>query len=283
MTIKEFRRNCVKALNNFTKNEASIIIDLFISDFMKINKTQLLLIQNDFVSKELSNYIEMVMERLQKNEPFQYILGYEEFYGYSFKVNKNVLIPRPETEELVDWIIESTKINTKKINILDIGTGSGCIPISLAKNIYNADIFAYDISKKAIDVAKENNKYHDTKVTFINQDILNKSLWKNNKYFDIIVSNPPYIPNSEKGLMHSNVLDFEPKIALFVENEEPLLFYETIADFALTNLKLGGFLYFECNEFNAKDVVKLLKRMTFKNIILKKDLSGKERMIKAQI
>lgn len=283
MTIKELLKTSVQSLSNFSKNEASYILELFICDFMKINKSQLLLIQNVFANDELKSYLIEIINRLNKNEPYQYILGNEEFYSFTFKVNKHVLIPRPETEELVEWIIETTRNITKEISILDIGTGSGCIPISLDKNIKNADVFAIDVSEKALEVAIENNSILEANVSFTKQDILDKSLWKNNEFYDIIVSNPPYIPNSEKSLMHSNVLDYEPEIALFVENNKPFLFYEIIADFALLNLKSGGFLFFECNEFNAKYVVKLLEKRKFKNVELRKDLSGRDRMIKTEL
>ena len=283
MTIKDLQSHSISLLTNFTKNEAKYIIDIFICDFMKVNKSQLLLIANVIASEKLKNYLKNIVSRLQDNEPFQYILGNEEFYGLNFKVNKNVLIPRPETEELVEWIIETSNKLDENIKILDIGTGSGCIAISLNKNLKKAEIYACDVSNKALEIANENNKILKANVKFFEQDILKKELWKNKETYDIIVSNPPYIPNSEKRLMHENVLNFEPNIALFVENKEPLVFYNTIADFALLNLKMNGFLFFECNEFNAKEVVKLLEKRKFKNIELRKDLSGKDRMIKAKV
>jgi len=283
MTIKDLQSHSISLLTNFTKNEAKYIIDIFICDFMKVNKSQLLLIANVIASEKLKNYLKNIVSRLQDNEPFQYILGNEEFYGLNFKVNKNVLIPRPETEELVEWIIETSNKLDENIKILDIGTGSGCIAISLNKNLKKAEIYACDVSNKALEIANENNKILKANVKFFEQDILKKELWKNKETYDIIVSNPPYIPNSEKRLMHENVLNFEPNIALFVENKEPLVFYNTIADFALLNLKMNGFLFFECNEFNAKEVVKLLEKRKFKNIELRKDLSGRDRMAKANL
>lgn len=282
MTIKEFRSLCINKLTVFSKREASYILDIFISDFFD-NKTNYFSIQEMIIEDKLKEYLDKVVQKLNTNEPFQYILGNEEFYGYNFKVNKNVLIPRPETEELVEWVIDTVKNLDKNLNILDIGTGSGCIPISIAKNIDNAVIHACDISNEAIKLAKENNIKLQTNVNFFEQDILDEKLWKYKNKYDIIISNPPYIPNSEKTLMHSNVLDFEPNIALFVENENPLLFYNTISKFALKNLAINGFLFFECNEYNAKKVVELLKKLKFKNIELKKDLSGKDRMIKAEL
>lgn len=283
MTIKELHSHNINKLSNYSKKEASYILDLFFLDFLNIPKSQFLLYQNNGTTNEFIKYIDNVVIRLLNNEPFQYILGNEEFYGLIFKINKDVLIPRPETEELVEWIIETSYDINKKINILDIGTGSGCIPISLDKNMENGNIFACDISEDALKIAKENNSNLNANVSFFKQDILDKTLWNENNYYDIIVSNPPYIPNSEKTLMHKNVLNFEPEIALFVENNKALIFYETIADFALKKLNNNGILFFECNEFNAKDVVFLLEKRNFINIQLKKDLSGRDRMIKAKL
>ena len=183
------------------------------------------------------------------HEPIQYILGETEFYGLPFKVTPDTLIPRPETEELVDWI--SSEIDkeslTKEINILDIGTGTGCIAISLAKNLSNVNVFAMDVSEKALKIAQYNAKKNKVTIEFLEKDVL--QLAKLPTQFDVIVSNPPYVRNLEKKEINPNVLENEPHLALFVDNQNPLIFYDTISDFALQNLIPGGFLFFEMNEY----------------------------------
>ena len=220
-----------------------------------------------------------IRQRLLQQEPIQYILGQADFYGLKFKVSPVVLIPRPETEELVYWILaQNTQTNP---TILDIGTGSGCIPITLKKKIAAATLVAMDVSKEALAIAQENAELNQVAISFIQQDILDKSLWSNSPQYDIIVSNPPYIPTKEAALMPTWVKDFEPALALFVSNEDPLVFYRMIADFALTHLKTGGILYFETNEYNAQEVVTLLRMKGFQEVCVNKDMSGKERMLAA--
>ncbi len=237
---------------------------------------------------EGNNYNEFqeVIERLKTYEPIQYILGETEFYGLPFKVDKGVLIPRPETEELVDWIItchselvEESK--EKQINILDIGTGSGCIAISLAKHMPNAKVFALDVSEEALDVARSNAKENDADITFIKADILNLKEELKNKQFDVIVSNPPYVRMLEKEMMQDNVLKYEPHLALFVENNDALLFYREITMLSKKVLKDQGLLFFEINEFLGDATCSLLEEHGFQNIELRKDISQKDRMIKA--
>ncbi|MBI9055372.1 MAG: peptide chain release factor N(5)-glutamine methyltransferase [Bacteroidales bacterium] len=217
-----------------------------------------------------------VIEELKEQKPIQYLLGETEFYNLNFKVTSAVLIPRQETEELVDWII---KENNQKgtLDILDIGTGSGCIAISLAKNIPDSRVTAFDISEEALLIAIENSNLNKTKVSFTKLDILNPPK-DFNKKFDIIVSNPPYVTNSEKSLMHKNVLDFEPELALFVEDNNPLVFYKGITDFARKHLKKRGGLYFEINESFGNKMEILLKTNGFEDVIVKKDINNKDRM-----
>jgi release factor glutamine methyltransferase len=227
-----------------------------------------------------------ILKRLKAFEPFQYITGEAYFMGYTFKVNKNVLIPRPETEELVEWILEETNVFKNKINnsfnILDIATGSGCIAISLKKKLPSAEITAIDISKDAIKVAKQNAELNNVKINFIESDILKTGFDKIKIPFDLIVSNPPYISSHEKMHMHRNVTDYEPHIALFVEGKNPLLFYERIADIASGNsLKAGGFLYFEMNESFSAEISEMIISKGFSNVVVKKDMSGKNRLIRA--
>jgi release factor glutamine methyltransferase len=234
-----------------------------------------------------------IISELKTEKPIQYITGEAWFYGLRFEVNENTLIPRPETEELVEWIISEIpnfKIpnsKSKNLTILDIGTGSGCIPISLKKEIPNAEVFTIDVSEKAIETAKKNALDNDADVHFIHQNILElESLEKlqtiNSKLptkLDIIVSNPPYVRNLEKQEIKKNVLDYEPHLALFVEDTDALLFYRKIAQLALTSLTPNGKLFFEINQYLRKETVELLESLGFKNIELRKDFVGNDRMI----
>lgn len=226
-----------------------------------------------------------IQERLLQHEPIQYILGKADFYGLKFQVDRNVLIPRQETEELVYWILETIQKEIKHSNltILDIGTGSGCIPITLKKKMPQLNVSAVDISPEALTIAKSNAALYKTPIEFIQTDILNQNDWQQFRQFDIIVSNPPYIPLREQAVMFPNVTGFEPHLALFVQDENPLIFYDAIADFAKIHLNANGYLFFECNEFNANDVLQLLVNKGFKNSLLQKDINGKERMIKTSL
>lgn len=219
------------------------------------------------------------LNKLKIGEPIQYILGSTIFYQLEFKVNKNVLIPRPETEELVYLILQNH--TNQIIELLDIGTGTGCIPISIKKNNPLAKVSAIDISSEALGLAKENAILNHTEIDFYLDDALHL---KNENYpvFDVIVSNPPYISLKEKSDMNSNVIDFEPHLALFVEDEEPLIFYDRISTFALKNLKIGGFLYFEINQNLALETTDLIKSKNF-SVELIKDLNQNYRFIKAQL
>ncbi len=223
---------------------------------------------------------ESVLSELKKEKPIQYIVGATEFYGLPFLVNGNTLIPRPETEELVEWILESTKyeIQSTRFRILDIGTGSGCIAISLAKNLPNAQVSAIDVSEKAFATANRNAEINEVNVDFILKNILETE--DLNEQFDIIVSNPPYVRNLEKAEIKPNVLEFEPHLALFVDDNDALLFYRKIAQLAMKNLSENGQLYFEINQYLGKETVELLEILGFKNIILKKDIYGNDRMIR---
>lgn len=217
------------------------------------------------------------IERLKKHEPIQYIIGYCDFCGLTFKVTPDTLIPRPETSELVEWITEEQKGD--KVNILDIGTGSGCIAISLSCKLPGCNIAAWDISPGALAVAEENNRSNGTEVTFSQVDIL--VYQPQDEMFDIIVSNPPYIKENEKKSMEANVLDWEPHTALFVPDNDPLLFYRAIAEKALAMLTSGGALYFEINRAHGAETVEMLKSLGYIETELRKDLAGNDRMIKA--
>ncbi|TRO67014.1 peptide chain release factor N(5)-glutamine methyltransferase [Christiangramia sabulilitoris] len=225
---------------------------------------------------------EKAILRLKDHEPVQYIIGKTEFYGLEFYVNKNVLIPRPETEELVEWIIsdhsDHKEIN-RKLKILDIGTGSGCIPISLAKNIPDSEVSSYDISSEALSLARQNADLNDAEVNFHKVDILNLDRLKDN--FDIIVSNPPYVRELEKQEMHKNVLKYEPALALYVANNDALIFYKKIGELAYESLREHGALYFEINQYLARETKAIIEDLGFE-AELKKDIFGKYRMLKAK-
>ncbi|HTG55523.1 MAG TPA: peptide chain release factor N(5)-glutamine methyltransferase [Niabella sp.] len=220
-----------------------------------------------------------IERRLQQSEPIQYILNEAWFYDIPFYVNQSVLIPRPETEELVDWIIKDHK-EKQDLAILDIGTGSGCIPVILKRKIPQSEVSSCDISKEALLVAQKNARKHKTEINFIQSDFLNRENWPNFSKSDIIVSNPPYIPQQEKRLMHDNVLAHEPHLALFVEDSNPLVFYAAIAEAGKTLLKDNGTIYVEIFEGLGTETQLLFESQGF-NPILKKDMQGKDRFIKA--
>ena len=223
-----------------------------------------------------------IVYNLKIQKPIQYILGETEFYGLRFEVNENTLIPRPETEELVELIVvESRRSKVKSLKILDIGTGSGCIAVSLAANITNAEVFAIDVSEKALATAKKNAEINNVKVNFLLKNILETDDLK--QQFDIIVSNPPYVRNLEKSEIKPNVLEYEPHLALFVEDTDALLFYRKIAQLAKKNLNLNGKLYFEINQYLGKETVGLLENLNFKNIKLIKDIYQNDRMISCNL
>tara|TARA_B110000090_G_C13254754_1_gene397908 strand:- start:137 stop:904 length:768 start_codon:yes stop_codon:yes gene_type:complete len=242
-------------------------------DFQRID----LIIKPNFkISTEAGVLFKKALEALKKEIPIQYILGETEFYGLPFIVNRHTLIPRPETEELVEWILETADI-TAPLQIIDIGTGTGCIPITLAKHLPNARLFAIDISKEALRIAKQNAILNNVKLHFTEKNILKTTTLP--QKFDIIISNPPYVRELEKVDIKKNVLDNEPHIALFVEDDNPLLFYDKIADLAIEHLTKNGLLYFEINQYLGTETVEMLHKKGFKNIDLKKDVFGKDRMI----
>lgn len=247
-------------------------------------------LQPDFTltNSETETFFSM-LSALKQQQPIQYVLGETEFFGLKFKVNSNVLIPRQETEELVDLIIKSEGEKSRSVSdngvlkILDIGTGSGCIAISLAKNLPNAKVYVLDVSENALNVAKTNAEQNDVKIQFIKADILNRAAWDSEfeaLEFDVIVSNPPYVRQLEKVEIQPNVLDHEPHLALFVDDEHPLEFYEAITEFSIQNLKSGGELYFEINQYLGEETKQLLVEANFTNVELLKDLNGNYRMLK---
>ena len=224
-----------------------------------------------------------ITQRLEQQEPVQYVLGQADFCGRTFLVNQHVLIPRPETEELCRWIISEFRdesLEFRDCSILDIGTGSGCIAITLAADLPKAEVTAWDISGEALQVARENAKRLHFNVIFELADALNTPL--DHERWDVIVSNPPYICNKERARIEANVLDHEPHTALFVPDDSPLLFYSAIAQYGLTALKTGGRLYFEINPLYAQELAEMLSMMSYHDIEIKNDTYGKQRMIRAR-
>lgn len=281
MLIKEYKQYFIKELLAiYDEVEAESLFYLTLEKFHRLRRIDLALQPNLLIGENEVEKWKSVLTDLKKQKPIQYILGETEFYGLPFLVNKDVLIPRPETEELVELILaESRKSKVESLRILDIGTGSGCIPISLKKNLPDAKVFAVDVSENALEVAKENAKLNSVEVNFIKINILETE--DLDQQFDIIVSNPPYVRMLEKEEIKPNVLEFEPHLALFVEDNDPLLFYRKIAQLAKKNLNENGKLYFEINQYLGKETVGLLESLGFTNIKLLKDIYGNDRMISA--
>lgn len=271
-TVKTF---FLKELSAF--EEAKLYFEICCYSWLGMSKTSLLLDKDRVLSESEILKFFYGIKSLKKNEPVQYVVGETWFFDLKINLEAGVLIPRPETEELVDWIINSEKNAT---SILDIGTGSGCIPLALKNNLKTSKVSGCDISEKAIELAKKNSKDLNLEVNFFSLDILNKTDWEGDK-LDVIVSNPPYIPIQEKFKMSKNVLDYEPSLALFVPNDNPLLFYIKIAEFSILNLKSKGSLYFEIHEDFGEEVIKMLERKGFDNLEIRQDLQGKNRMIRA--
>ncbi len=267
-------------LNQFyPEKELMAVIKLLLAERFGFTDLELYGCKDRSFSKIEMDELNDIIERLKCHEPVQYILGNEYFLGMEFKVTTDVLIPRPETAQLVQWIEEDYK--NKHVSILDIGTGSGCIAISLASKIKQSQVTAWDISEKAIDIALTNSIKNSTKVDFFVKDIFSDSVY--NYKYDVIVSNPPYITPTEKTNMDANVLEWEPSIALFVPQENPLLYYIRIADVGREILNANGYLYFEINREFGFDTMNMLKEKGYSNIELRKDIFGNDRMIKAKL
>ncbi|MFI1745873.1 peptide chain release factor N(5)-glutamine methyltransferase [Thalassobellus sediminis] len=283
MKLKDIQNTFHQKLDTlYEKEEVDNFFYILIEECYNVLRLQLAL-DLDYDVQDIHRIFN-ALNLLEEEKPIQYILGETEFYGLPFKVNEHTLIPRPETEELVEWIIKEYKNYNSEIRILDIGTGSGCIAIALAKQLKCAKVYALDISKDALKVARKNAELNEVDIEFIEADILNidESLFDSEFKFDIIVSNPPYVRGKEKDLMKANVLNNEPHLALFVKDENPLQFYKIITDFAIEKLKESGQLFFEINEFLGKDMIRLLLKTNFKNIQLKQDIFKKDRMIKGE-
>lgn len=281
MQIKKYRDFFIETLTPiYDAIEAESFFYLILEQNHQMKRIDLALQSEAIFSEKQIEIWNVILAKLQQEIPIQYILGKTYFYGLDFEVDENVLIPRQETEELVEWIIKNQQIN-KSTNqqILDIGTGSGCIAISLAKNVPSAKVYALDVSEKALNVAKKNADFNQVDVTFIHQNILETEDLQAS--FDIIVSNPPYVRNLEKAEIKKNVLEYEPHLALFVEDHDALIFYRKIAELAKKNLKENGQLYFEINQYLRKEMIGLLESIGFVELELRKDIYGNDRMIRA--
>lgn len=267
---------------HFSPSEVKFMFNASLEKRLSLSPQELLFSDEMRLSESDLLFVRTIAHRLLENEPFQYIIGETEFYGLKLKTDSRALIPRPETEELVDWIKNSFEKTGEKFSILDFCTGSGCIALALDKTFPNGTIYATDVSEQALDLAKENNRLNQLNVSFHQHDILNEDVsFISDESLDCIVSNPPYIPEKDKLQMSENVLAFEPHLALFVSNENPLVFYQKIAEQGQIKLKKGGLLFFEIHENLAKDTKNLLSQLKYHSIEIKQDLQGKDRMIKA--
>jgi release factor glutamine methyltransferase len=275
---KEYIRTSLQGI--YPQNEINSISNLIIAKITGFSRTEIILNKNTKISANQRFLLEKIVEALKNNTPVQYVLGETEFYGLPFKVDSNVLIPRPETEELVEWIQSSYSANMS-YRMLDIGTGSGCIAIALKSIFPKSMVSAFDISVGALEIARDNAELNGCEIDFRKVDILQPKIIA--EKWDIIVSNPPYIPEMEKSEILAHVLEFEPHTALFVPDSRPLLFYETIATFALQHLNIGGMLFFEIHRDFGLQTVQLLEKLGFKDVILRKDVSGNDRMVRATV
>ena len=292
MIVKQYRNYFNETLKTiYPITEIDSFFFLLLEEYLGFRRVDIVLKSDFKINQKTLNLLQSATKQLEQEVPLQYIIGKTEFYGLPFVVNKHVLIPRPETEELVAWVVSessrfktfntSTKqtTETKQLKILDIGTGSGCIPISLKKQLPFAKISAIDISKEALGVAKKNAVLNNVDIHFILQDILKTVAL--DQHYDIIISNPPYVRELEKKELKNNVLKNEPHVALFVENDNPLIFYAKIAELAKNYLNKNGLLFFEINQYLGTETIDLVNKKGLKNIQLKKDMFGNDRIIVA--
>lgn len=292
MIVKQYRNYFNETLKTiYPITEIDSFFFLLLEEYLGFRRVDIVLKSDFKITQETLNLLQSATKQLEQEVPLQYIIGKTEFYGLPFVVNKHVLIPRPETEELVACVVsESSRVKTfntsikqttetKQLKILDIGTGSGCIPISLKKQLPFAKISAIDISKEALTVAKKNAVLNNVDIHFILQDILKTVAL--DQHYDIIISNPPYVRELEKKELKNNVLKNEPHVALFVENDNPLIFYAKIAELAKKYLNKNGLLFFEINQYLGTETIDLVNKKGLKNIQLKKDMFGNDRIIVA--
>jgi release factor glutamine methyltransferase len=276
-TVRRFYRQ--KLLKQYPEREADTLVFMLISEYTGLSRAEILIRPEEPITESELLKIHFGVKALQNHKPIQYILGKAEFYGLTLKVTPDVLIPRPETEELVDWIIKEQS-GTAVSSILDIGTGSGCIAIVLQKHFEKAEVDALDNSEAGLAIAKVNAGSHHVAVNFRNIDFTNTEKWELLAEYDLVVSNPPYVRQSEKSLMKKNVMDYEPDSALFVSDDDPLLFYHHIARFCTAHLRTKGVLFCEINQYLAKETVQMFEQYGFCQVELRKDLFGNYRFIK---
>jgi len=292
MTIKQYRAHFNESLKHlYPTSEIDSFFFIILEEYMGFKRIDIVLKSDFNIDQKSLNLMQIATKQLEQEIPIQYIIGKTEFFGLPFNINKEVLIPRPETEELVERVIKEVSLiktyktdsnetkNEKQLKILDIGTGSGCIAISLKKELPSSKISAIDVSNEALRIAKKNALLNKVDINFIHLDILKTN--NLDKLYDVIVSNPPYVRELEKKEMKNNVLNNEPHLALFVDNKNPLLFYNKIAELAKNFLTKNGQLHFEINQYLGKETVILLAEKGFKNIQLKKDIFGNDRIISA--
>ncbi len=281
MTSKEIYRNFLIELQSvYDLNEATVITDWVFENIANIKKADLIKNPLQLVPSSIAKKLTEKREELVQNKPVQYVMGNTTFYNMQFKVNDKVLIPRPETEEMTNLIITSHQFEYKQLNVLDIGTGSGCIAIAVKKHLPSSKVIALDISEGALDIARANAISNKTNIQCTLFDFLDEGRWPELMLFDIIISNPPYIPINEKAKLDKNVVDYEPHNALFVPDNKPLLFYEKIAKFGRDHLNYNGKIYMETHENYAQEVAALFSE-TYQQVLVKKDLFGKERIVVA--
>ena len=278
----------------YEEQEASNITGLVLEQVTGLSKTETVWKREQEISEEAKQQLDLDIERLKKHEPIQYVMNKTWFYGMELYVDKNVLIPRPETEELVKWIVDDARETGKNVfvrspveadettllKILDVGTGSGCIALALKKAMPKAEVWGCDLSEEALNVARRNGSSLDIRVDFQGVDFLDEEQQKFLPTVDIIVSNPPYVPLKDKDQMHSNVVDHEPHTALFVTDNEPLVFYRALAEFGKRRLYEEGSIYMEIHEDLGAEVVRLFEEAGYQEVELRKDMQGKDRMVK---
>lgn len=286
MTTEQYYNDFLNQLTSiYERREAASIIDWVFENITGLKRLERSLKRNVGLEIDLIKELDKCLHELLKYRPVQYVLNEAWFYKMKLYVNENVLIPRPETEELVEWVVLDVRstmydVRGKEFGILDVGTGSGCIAVSIKRELQNIEVTAIDVSEEALKIAKKNAQALQAKINFLQVDFLNESLWNRLGVYDIIVSNPPYIPENEKEKLAQNVTAFEPAIALFVENNNPFIFYEKIAKFAQSHLKPNGKFFVEIHEEYAKEIQKIFSDYNFKAEI-KKDIYGRDRLIKA--
>jgi release factor glutamine methyltransferase len=282
MTIDEARKEIIENIRNiYEQNEANNIAELLIESITKLPRSERIIKRDDALSNAQKNLLQSSIFRLQKHEPIQYIINEAWFAGMRFYVDKNVLIPRPETEELVEWVVEEYRMQNAEFRMIDVGTGSGCIAITLKNKLPVAAVWACDISDQALNIARINADALHATIDFVPLNFLDPGQRKQLPGIDVIVSNPPYVLQNEREEMKKNVVEYEPSTALFVTDDDPLIFYKAIAEFGREKLNRGGSIYVEIHEDLGETIKDLFLSEGYQTIQLKKDLQQKDRMIKA--